>query len=403
MNDQPPLLRNLVLFGRMLRGSGVQVTTGQLSSLAEALTHVNLASREDVYNAAHCVLVNGYGDLPAFDRAFTLFWRVWTQEDEGAQNGADALPHVPIHLGETGAASTVDSAPGDGDSVLHVVESLTDASPEDGEAPAAGLPVWSAAERLKAKDFSAYTETDLADAKRSMAQLQWAWTLKRSRRLDPSTSGRRPDVRRTLRRSVRYGGELMDLAWRSPTIKRRSLVVLCDISGSMDRYSRLLLHFLHILGRNSRHVEVFVFGTRLTRITSELRVRDPDRAVAAVASEVLDWAGGTRIGEVLATFNRRWARRVLDRGAVVLLISDGWDRGDPDLLARELERLQRTSYRLIWLNPLLGSPDYEPATRGLKAGLPFVDNFLPIHNLASLQQVARLLNGIQDVKPRRGI
>jgi uncharacterized protein with von Willebrand factor type A (vWA) domain len=195
---------------------------------------------------------------------------------------------------------------------------------------------------------------------------------------------------------------MIDIAWRAPKLKRRSLVVLCDISGSMDRYSRLFLHFLHALERNLHGVEVFVFSTRLTRITRDLAHRDPDIALAHVATGVQDWSGGTRIGDAIATFNRDWSRRVLDRGAIVLVISDGWDRGEPEVLSSEMARLQRNAYRLIWLNPLLGGEGYEPLTRGLRAALPYVDDFLPVHNLASLEDLARLLNGIQDVRPERG-
>lgn len=200
---------------------------------------------------------------------------------------------------------------------------------------------------------------------------------------------------------MRHGGELLDLSVRGPKLKRRQLVLLCDISGSMDRYTRLLLHFLHSLESSNERVEVFVFSTRLTRITRALQKRDPDAAISSVAGRVHDWSGGTRIGEALHTFNRRWARRVLGHGAIVMIISDGWDRGDPRLLAHEMERLQRASYRLIWLNPLLGSANYEPLTQGLVAALPYVDDFLPVHNLASLEALAILLNQIQEGRPDR--
>jgi uncharacterized protein with von Willebrand factor type A (vWA) domain len=177
--------------------------------------------------------------------------------------------------------------------------------------------------------------------------------------------------------------------------------LLCDISGSMDRYTRVLLHFLHSVELSLQRTEVFVFGTRLTRITGTLRRRDPDAALAAVAGQVQDWSGGTRIGECLGVFNRRWARRVLSHGAIVLIISDGWDRGAPDRLAAEMERLQRASYRLLWLNPLLGSPGYRPLTQGIQAALPYVDDFLPVHNLASLEALATLLDEVQEGKPSR--
>jgi uncharacterized protein with von Willebrand factor type A (vWA) domain len=184
-------------------------------------------------------------------------------------------------------------------------------------------------------------------------------------------------------------------------MKRRQLVLLCDISGSMDRYSRILLRFLHAVERSSRRTEAFVFGTRLTRITRALARRDPDAAIAAVASRVKDWSGGTRIGEALHDFNTHWARRVLGHGAIVIIISDGWDRGDSGLLTAEMQRLQRSSYRLIWLNPLLGSPRYQPLTQGIQAALPYVDDFLPVHNLSSLEALARTLDEVQEGRPER--
>ena len=203
--------------------------------------------------------------------------------------------------------------------------------------------------------------------------------------------GRRVDARRTLRATLRSGGEPVVLLRKERRQKQRPLVVLCDISGSMDRYSRILIQFTHTLGQGMRNVETFVFGTRLTRITRMLEHRDIDEAIDLVGSSVLDWGGGTRIGDAIKAFNWGWGRRVLGRGAVVLIISDGWDRGDPALLGSETARLQRTSHRLIWLNPLLGMANYEPLTRGLQAALPYVDDFLPVHNLHSLEQIGATL------------
>ena len=206
---------------------------------------------------------------------------------------------------------------------------------------------------------------------------------------------------RRLRRSLRHGGVPVDLRRRRRKVRTRPLVLLCDISGSMDRYARLLLRFVHALGRGLDATEVFVFGTRLTRITRELRKRDVDQAVADVVESVHDWSGGTRIGEAVKTFNYTWSRRVLRSGATVVIISDGWDRGDPELLAREMARLQRSCRRLIWLNPLLGAAGYQPLTQGIRAALPYVDEFLPVHNLHSLEALARLLSVVADERPLR--
>jgi uncharacterized protein with von Willebrand factor type A (vWA) domain len=226
--------------------------------------------------------------------------------------------------------------------------------------------------------------------------------LRRTRRLAAARRGRRLDFPRTLRRAMRTEGVPYVLARRGPRQKPRPLVLLCDISGSMAPYTRMLLHFLHFLRREVSHAEVFVFGTRLTRITRQLRARNVDQALAEVGQKVVDWSGGTRTGEALRTFNTTWARRVLGQGAVVCIISDGWDRGDPTMLAAELAHLQRMAFRLIWLNPLLGLSGYQPQTRGMVAALPFVDDFLPIHNLASLGALAALLSRLDlDVRPER--
>ncbi len=202
----------------------------------------------------------------------------------------------------------------------------------------------------------------------------------------------RLDLRRTLRTSFRHGGEILSWEGREKRRKPRPLVVIADISGSMERYTRILLHFVYGLTQGlGQRVEVFAFGTRLTRLSRHLRDRDIERALSGVSRAVSDWSGGTRIGDSLRSFNYDWGRRVLGGGAVVLLISDGWDRGEPEILDAEMARLRRTSHRLIWLNPLLGSPEYEPLTRGMQTALPHVDDFLPVHNLASLESLARHL------------
>jgi uncharacterized protein len=231
--------------------------------------------------------------------------------------------------------------------------------------------------------------------------MTWRLEPRTTRRKRPTQRGRQIDMRRVLRRNLRYGGEPLEMAWREPRTRPRPLVVLCDISGSMERYSRILLQFVHTITNGLRDVEAFVFGTRLTRISRQLRERDIDDAIEAVSTHVNDWSGGTRIGDAIKDFNYHWARRVLGRGAVVLLISDGWDRGDPQMLSREMGRLQHSCYRLIWLNPLLGSPGYQPLTQGMQAALPHVDDFLPVHNLESLEQLGEKLSSLGGGRPER--
>jgi uncharacterized protein len=256
-------------------------------------------------------------------------------------------------------------------------------------------------EVLRHKDFGELSAAELADMKRMMAQLVWQLGQRRTRRWQGG-NGRALDMRRSLRRNLRYGGELLEWAHKTAKIKPRPLVILADVSGSMERYSRLLVHFFYGLAQGlAQPVEVFLFSTRLTRITRQLAHKDVDRALDEVGTAVHDWAGGTRIGEALKTFNYDWSRRVLRGGALVLLISDGWDRGEPALLGNELARLHKLCHRLIWLNPLLGSAEYEPLTRGMVAALPHLDDFLPVHNLASLEQLAGYLQRLDD-KRRSG-
>jgi uncharacterized protein with von Willebrand factor type A (vWA) domain len=413
MNDPflnpSPLLRNLLLFVRVLRAVGLRVTTGQLIELAGSLEFVDISGREDFKNTARCILVNRHEDLPLFDRAFEVFWRAWSIEHRDGpleRLVRDLARQTQEARREASHQPARSRAPRSGSSGLspRPAEAASrdghDGDQEDDGQPAL-LAYYSPSEILRSKDFAHFSDHELADAQRMLTEMRWELMRRRSLRSRPSRRGTRLDVRRSIRRSLRHGGELLDLSYRGPKLKRRQLVVLCDISGSMERYTRVLLQFLHAVESTLQRVEVFVFGTRLTRITPALRRHDTDAALAAVSMQVKDWAGGTRIGETFRSFNRTWARRVLGHGAIVIVISDGWDRGNPRLLAVEMERLQRASYRLIWLNPLLGAENYQPLTQGIQAALPYVDDFLPVHNLESLEALALLLNDIQDGRPER--
>ena len=259
----------------------------------------------------------------------------------------------------------------------------------------------SAREILRHKDFAELTAEELEAVRRLIRGLRWSIAQRRTRRHRPG-EGHAVDLRRTLRRNLRHGSEILAWSTRTRVSKPRPLVVLADISGSMEPYTRLLLLFLHALSEGlERPLEAFVFGTRLTRISRQLGGRDPDEVLGAVSKAVPDWSGGTRIGAALREFNFRWGRRVLGGGAAVLLISDGWDRGEPGVLAAEMARLQRNCHRVVWLNPLLGSPDYEPLARGIRAALPWVDDFLPVHSFASLESLARRLESLPRDRPAR--
>jgi uncharacterized protein with von Willebrand factor type A (vWA) domain len=397
-----PLLHNLVVFARVLRALGMRVTSGQVVELAASLEFVDIGQKEDFRHAARCLLVTRRDDIPLFDRAFEAFWRVWTAGDTGPV--AELIRQIVREPQRRTDRQPPKTAAGEreGEKLLSLQPvglAGEDDAEDDDTRPL--LALYSAHELLRQKDFALFSDAEIADARRFLSELRWTLIRRRSRRVRPSPRGRRLDMRRSFRRSLGHGGEMLYLARRGPKLKRRNLVLLCDISGSMERYTRLFLHFLYAIEASVRYAEVFVFGTRLTRITRELRSRDPDAALAAVAARVHDWSGGTRIGETLRVFNREWARRVLGKGAIVMIISDGWDRGDPAILAAEMKRLQRASYRLIWLNPLLGSARYRPLTQGIQAALPYVDDFLPVHNLQSLEALAALLNEIQTGRPNR--
>lgn len=379
-SDSGELLPNLLHFGRLLRELGVKVSVDHIAELARALPQVNFTQRPIFYYTARCYLIKDREQFPLFDRAFEMFWagqQTWllqfgmTRQRREVKH--DPLPQSKMRL------NNPPPHPGS-DQML------------DSDAPLRVEATYSAVEILRAKKFEAFTDEELALAKVFITTLRWKMQPRRTRRYHHTRKRARVmDLSHTIRRSMAYGGELLKLDWQQRKRKPRPLVVICDISGSMDRFARLFLHFVHSLNTAFGHLEAFVFGTRLTRITIALRHRDVDTALDQVASEVVDWSGGTRIGECLRTFNYDWSRRVLGRGAVVIIISDGWDRGDVNVLGQEMSRLSRSVSRLIWLNPLAGEADYEPLAKGMQAALPFCDDFLPLHNLASLEQLAMLL------------
>ena len=377
------ILRSLLLFVEVLRKMGLDVGSGNVLDMARAVEYAPFGRKQDFRQAARCILVHRKQDLPLFDEAFEVFWRRPAQRQ---------MTRDIKSLGEERRYRRPEVGP------PAAGQGSTDAG--DGGQPGDSIDLtrtYSAREVLRAKDFADFTPAEIADARRMMAELYWDLGRRRTRRLAPG-GGASLDLRRTLRNNVKYGGEFIELAGRRRRDKVRPLVLICDVSGSMESYTRMLLHFIHSVARGPQRIEAFLFATRLTRVTRFLGHRSIDQAVTEVSRAVPDWAGGTRIGEAVKTFNFQWLRRVGAGGPVVMLISDGWDRGEPELLAREMSRLQRSCHRLIWLNPLLGSPVYEPLTRGIQAALPYVDDFLPVHNLNSLQALAAHLN---DLGPER--
>lgn len=378
------LVHNLMHFARVLRGAGLPAGPGKVLQAVEAVETVGLADRRDFYWTLHAVFVNRRDQRDVFDQAFHVFWR---NPDLLKRMMAMMLPTVREEW-----------KPDRKDLNRRVAEALADAGkprPDTAEEETrveldAALTL-SDAERLQAKDFEAMSTQELAEAKRMLARLALPIAEARTRRFRPDARGDRVDPRATLRRMMR-SGDMADLARRRTRTRPPPLVLLCDISGSMGRYSRMLLHFMHAVANDRDRVHAFVFGTRLTDITRQLRHRDVDVALDAVSAAVQDWSGGTRIGTALHAFNRVWARRVLGQGAVVLLITDGLDRDAGEGLAAEAERLHKSCRRLVWLNPLLRWDGFAPKSSGIRALLPHVDEFRPVHNLNSLADLARALD-----------
>ena len=356
--------------------------------VAEALGHVDIGRRSDFYHTLQTLLVRRAQDLPVFDEAFRVFWR----PPRGERTGQDlralgerrrfAPPEVDVP-----PSSASDQTAGKQEEPLLRVEQIEALS-------------YSARRVSRTKDFASFTEAEIAQARAMIASLDWEIGTRTTRRWQTG-AGTAIDIRRAVRHNLRFGGELVVLPRRIRRIRTRPLVLLCDVSGSMERYSRMLLHFVHTLAGSFDRVETFLFSTKLTRVTRRLARRGVGDVVPTLPRHVPDWAGGTRIGETLRRFNVDWARRVLGHAPVVILISDGWDRGDPEQLGAEMARLQRRCHRLIWLNPLLGSPRYRPVTRGMQAALPWIDDFLPVHNLASLDQLAAHLGRLPARRPAR--
>jgi len=377
------LQHNLVVFGRLLRRAGIDVHVGRLIDVTDALQHVDLSSRDEVYHTCRALLVHRHDQLAIFDRAFDEFWRahvgsstsVTGEGRPAGDHGRDQSQGEWVPLGEIDSADPRDSSP-------QVMQT------------------WSDVGVLAGKDFGEFTPDEITRARIALERLEWSPGERRTRRWIAG-GGSRIDLRRALARSLRTGGDVIELPRRRRRIRPRPLVLLCDVSGSMERYSRMLLHFAHALMRRQRRVEAFLFSTELTRITMQLRARRISEAVSAVSRAVPDWSGGTRIGAAIRQFHQQWTRRALRGSPVVLLISDGWDRGEPEVLRAQVARLQRSCHRLIWLNPLIGTVGYEPLTRGLQAALPYVDDFLPARTLTNLADLALHLNALPTGRSKR--
>jgi uncharacterized protein len=376
----PPLVR----LGRALRDRGLPVGTGRILTFVRGVEAIGLTDRTSLYWTARATMVASRGDLDTFDEVFASWFRTLRSDEETELSLEYDLPPDPedLELGEDGASD----APG----IATPVERDESGVPSTDDEAALRL-VASAVEILRTKSFAYLSDEERQRVAKLIRELTIHVPIERTRRMRPTNKGSTLDVRRTLRRSLRTQGEPFDRAWRSRRTRSRPLVLILDVSGSMAPYSRALLQFGYAAMAAGRRVEVFCFGTRLTRVTRVLRAKDPDRAMHEIGRLVADWEGGTRIGESLKTLLDGWSQRAALRGAVVVLCSDGLERGDPQLLRMQMARLRRLAYRVVWANPLKGSPRYEPLARGMAAALPSVDVFLSGHNLESLEAIASAL------------
>ncbi len=374
-SDAPPTGadRMAVAFTRLLRDAGLTVPLGSTVSYAHALVAVGLDRRAGVYWAGRATLVRRPEDISVYNKVFGAFWQ-----------GRVLTPGGPAIQEQTTVA--YDDQP-DGDDP----DGNDDTDDDQGETQSVR---YSRIEILRHKDFAQYSADDFAESAAIIAALKLSASLRRCRRLVPAVGSRattKPDLRRTVRRALRTDGTPISRAYLEPSMRPRRIVLVVDVSGSMESYARALLRFAQaaVVGRGK--VEVFALGTRLTRLTRELSSRDPDLALEQAAKRVVDWSGGTRLGDGIKEFNDRWAVRGMARGAIVVILSDGWDRGDPEVLGAQMQRLHRVTHRIVWVNPLKAAPGYAPLARGMAAALPYVDEFIEGHSLASLERLATVV------------
>lgn len=364
-----------VAFSRVLRGVGMRVPTSSTHTFADALCAVGLEDRDATYWSGRATLVRRPEDIAMYDRAFAVFFE--------QRQGADGEPAEAEE--STTVTMAIDSDDDDG----------TDDGPESADADDEETIElrFSTTEILRNKDFADYSPDELVLAQDLMASLRLVGSPRRSLRLGPtSRTTSRPDIRRTVQASLKAGGEPIERHFKAPAERLRRLVLVLDVSGSMEPYARALLRFVHAAVAGRQKVEAFALGTRLTRITRELNSRDPDVALHEAGQRVLDWSGGTKLGAGLRQFNDEWGVRGLARNSIVVVLSDGWDRGDPDELATQMQRLQRVTHRLVWVNPLKVTPGYAPLARGMAAALPYVDDFVEGHSIDALQELANVIS-----------
>lgn len=374
--DTEVFLENILLFVNLLRKAGLPVSTEQAMDFSRATSLIDIGNREQFYYSARSLLISRYEHLRLFDALFNRFWRRQFFSEKGKGQKAPIAPRHQPRKHQALLISYMASKAKKDDPEIEVLDKSA---------------TYSDVEVLQNKDFAFLNEEELYAVKRLIQEMRWKASLRQTRRYEPDKNGHRLHMRRIIAAAVKHNGVALNLAYQARKIKQRPLILIADISGSMEKYSRLVLQFFYSVSQSLKNVECFVFGTRLTRITGQLKLKNIDRALDEASRNVVDWSGGTRIGESLQQFNQRWGRRMLRRGALVLIVSDGWERGDTSLLKKEMRYLQLRCHRLIWLNPLLGKTTYQPLVEGMASALPYVDDFLPVHNLQSLSVLAKNL------------
>ena len=377
---------NIMHFARALRAAGLPIGPGAALDAIEAVEVAGVRNRADFRAALEAVLVKKHEHAPVFDEAFRIFWR-----RRGFLEQLIALMS-PVDQPANGQGAEIEKPAAAAARVAEALMGKREPEREESSVTYDQSFTVSEAELLQRKDFAQMSAKEIADAIRAIASLDLSGDERRTRRFSPDHRGARIDLRRTLRQSMRGGGHFIDLARTTRQTRKPPIVILCDISGSMNEYTRVFLHFFHALTEKRGRVHTFLFGTRLTNVTRALRHKDPDEALAQCSGEVLDWSGGTRIGQCLRQFNRDWSRRVLGQGATVLLFTDGLEREGVAELSREMERLHKSARRVVWLNPLLRFDRFEPRAQGVRAILPNVDEFRPVHNLASVAALVAALS-----------
>ncbi len=372
------MLGRVVGFSRALHNAGVEVNAGNLIDLCDSFRHISVQDQRDFYAAARATLVSRYDDLETFDQVFNSFWANPILPDDltltDTESGGD--PDLDVQADVNEVVDTTD---------------LQEEAEGEGESEEVG---YSPDEALMGKDLAAMSDREIEQARKVIHEIVNIIANRRSRRRVPENRGSELDFRRTWRRNALYGSDGVELMMKRRRIKKTKLMLLCDVSGSMDCYSKFLIRFIYALKREIKDVEVGVFSTRMTAISRLLKSKGIEESLMEVADTVHDWAGGTDIGGCLREFNEQFARDMLHSRTVMIIVSDGWDRGDPELMRQEMTRLRKRVHKLMWLNPLLGTPGYQPLCLGMKTALPYLDYFLPAHNLDSLIQLARTLRSV---------